>query len=40
VADVFCDDGLPEVIAAKRRFNAERQDHKIENRLKVGGKKC
>lgn len=39
VADVFCDDGLPEVIAAKRAYNAQRADHRIENRLKADGKK-
>jgi hypothetical protein len=39
VADVFCDDGLPEVIAAKRSYNAQRADHRIENRLKDDGKK-
>lgn len=30
---------LMEVIEAKAAYNAQRQDHKVENRLKVGGKK-
>lgn len=29
---------LPTIIAAKREFNANRADHKIENRKQVGGK--
>lgn len=29
---------LDEIIAAKRAFNAQREDHKVENRLKPGGK--
>lgn len=30
---------LGTIIAEKQRFNAERADHKIENRVKAGGKK-
>lgn len=31
---------LGEIVCAKMAFNAERADHKIENRLQDGGKKC
>lgn len=39
IAEVY-DFDLLEVIEAKKAYNANRADHKIENRLKEDGKKC
>jgi hypothetical protein len=39
VADRYAEHDLSHLINEKRRFNADRSDHKIENRLKDDGKK-
>lgn len=39
IAEVY-DFDLMEVINAKKEYNANRADHKVENRLKEDGKKC
>ena len=36
---VYCDFDLMEVISEKRAYNANRADHKPENRIKAGGKR-